>query len=210
MSTGYHASAWGLSNPILLKHSLIILGLNSFFNSIFIFLYFDLNFCRTKWHLNNRKMFCSNLGSKCSIVVRTLLQNTFYSVKTFLYIFSRHSIVFISPCSHETSASHDITLQTIICVAEERSKIYVDNIWSLDKVAVLLGKLSWMESNSSTSHNPWSGVTILLSLTVFLNMVAETMPVTSSNPLLGNATQAVCGCEVLWSLNTNMLTVVRD
>jgi len=30
------------------------------------------------------------------------------------------------------------------------------------------------------------GVTILLSLTVFLNMVAETMPVTSDNPLLGN------------------------
>ena len=40
-------------------------------------------------------------------------------------------------------------------------------------------------------HNCWArisfqGVTILLSLTVFLNMVAETMPVTSSNPLLGN------------------------
>ena len=31
-----------------------------------------------------------------------------------------------------------------------------------------------------------AGVTILLSLTVFLNMVAETMPVTSDNPLLGN------------------------
>ena len=91
-----------------------------------------------------------------------------------------------------------------------REKWNIDNIGSLDKVAVLLGKLSWMESNSSTSHNPWSGVTILLSLTVFLNMVAETMPVTSSNPLLGNATQAVCGCEVLWSLNTNMLTVVLD
>jgi len=30
-----------------------------------------------------------------------------------------------------------------------------------------------------------SGVTILLSLTVFLNMVSETMPVTSDNPLLG-------------------------
>ena len=29
------------------------------------------------------------------------------------------------------------------------------------------------------------GVTILLSLTVFLNMVVETMPVTSDNPLLG-------------------------
>ena len=91
-----------------------------------------------------------------------------------------------------------------------REKWNIDNIWSLDKVAVLLGKLSWIESNSCTSHNPWSGVTILLSLTVFLNMVAETMPVTSSNPLLGNATQAVCGCEVLWSLNTNMLTVVLD
>lgn len=32
-----------------------------------------------------------------------------------------------------------------------------------------------------------SGVTILLSLTVFLNMVSETMPVTSDNPLLGTA-----------------------
>ena len=31
-----------------------------------------------------------------------------------------------------------------------------------------------------------SGVTILLSLTVFLNMVCETMPVTSDNPLLGD------------------------
>ena len=30
------------------------------------------------------------------------------------------------------------------------------------------------------------GVTILLSLTVFLNMVSETMPVTSDNPLLGS------------------------
>lgn len=29
------------------------------------------------------------------------------------------------------------------------------------------------------------GVTILLSLTVFLNMVSATMPVTSDNPLLG-------------------------
>ena len=29
-------------------------------------------------------------------------------------------------------------------------------------------------------------MTILLSLTVFLNMVSETMPVTSDNPLLGN------------------------
>ena len=156
-------------------------------------------------------MFCSNLGSKCSIVVRTLLQNTFYSVKTFLYIFSQHSIVFISPCSHVTSASHDSRYHIAnhhLCGWREKQNI--DNIWSLDKVAVLLGKLSWMESNSSTSHNPWSGVTILLSLTVFLNMVAETMPVTSSNPLLGNATQAVCGCEVLWSLNTNMLTVVLD
>lgn len=32
-----------------------------------------------------------------------------------------------------------------------------------------------------------AGVTILLSLTVFLNMVSETMPVTSDNPLLGNS-----------------------
>ena len=30
-----------------------------------------------------------------------------------------------------------------------------------------------------------TGVTILLSLTVFLNTVSETMPVTSDNPLLG-------------------------
>jgi hypothetical protein len=30
------------------------------------------------------------------------------------------------------------------------------------------------------------GVTILLSMTMFLNMVAQTMPVTSDNPLLGN------------------------
>ena len=83
-------------------------------------------------------------------------------------------------------------------------------IWSLDKVTVLLGKLFWIESKSSMSRIPWSGVTILLSLTVFLNMVAETMPVTSSNPLLGNVTQASCGCQVLWSLTTNMLTVVLD
>ncbi len=32
-----------------------------------------------------------------------------------------------------------------------------------------------------------SGVTILLSLTVFLNMVSSTMPITSDNPLLGNS-----------------------
>jgi hypothetical protein len=30
------------------------------------------------------------------------------------------------------------------------------------------------------------GVTILLSMTMFLNMVSQTMPVTSDNPLLGN------------------------
>ena len=33
--------------------------------------------------------------------------------------------------------------------------------------------------------NSLTGVTILLSLTVFLNMVSATMPVTSDNPLLG-------------------------
>jgi hypothetical protein len=33
--------------------------------------------------------------------------------------------------------------------------------------------------------NSLPGVTILLSLTVFLNMVSATMPVTSDNPLLG-------------------------
>ncbi len=32
----------------------------------------------------------------------------------------------------------------------------------------------------------FSGVTILLSMTMFLNMVSQTMPITSDNPLLGN------------------------
>lgn len=35
--------------------------------------------------------------------------------------------------------------------------------------------------------NSLPGVTILLSLTVFLNMVSATMPVTSDNPLLGKS-----------------------
>ena len=39
--------------------------------------------------------------------------------------------------------------------------------------------------NYSSTSNMISGVTILLSLTVFLNMVSATMPVTSDNPLLG-------------------------
>ena len=36
-----------------------------------------------------------------------------------------------------------------------------------------------------------TGVTILLSLTVFLNTVSETMPVTSDNPLLGKEPRKV-------------------
>ena len=35
-------------------------------------------------------------------------------------------------------------------------------------------------------HN-FPGVTILLSLTIFLNMVSAMMPVTDNNPLLGNS-----------------------
>ena len=38
------------------------------------------------------------------------------------------------------------------------------------------------------------GVTILLSMTMFLNMVSQTMPITSDNPLLGNATHAQLAC----------------
>lgn len=42
---------------------------------------------------------------------------------------------------------------------------------------------------------PYTGVTILLSLTVFLNMVAETMPATSDAvPLLGKTLQKQIHC----------------
>ena len=50
----------------------------------------------------------------------------------------------------------------------------------------------WKLSCSTTSsllfneHN-FPGVTILLSLTIFLNMVSAMMPVTDNNPLLGNS-----------------------
>ena len=43
----------------------------------------------------------------------------------------------------------------------------------------------WWHTRRITSSGIISGVTILLSLTVFLNMVSATMPVTSDNPLLG-------------------------
>ena len=48
-------------------------------------------------------------------------------------------------------------------------------------ISLLLSPTKKVVENISTV----SGVTILLSLTVFLNMVVETMPVTSDNPLLG-------------------------
>ena len=59
-----------------------------------------------------------------------------------------------------------------------------------------------------------SGVTILLSLTVFLNMVAETMPVTSDNPLLGkyrlcsqtNSTNYCVISNTEWSSNIGLGT----
>ncbi len=43
--------------------------------------------------------------------------------------------------------------------------------------------------------NSLPGVTILLSLTVFLNMVSATMPVTSDNPLLGKESQLLLNKE---------------
>ena len=124
-----------------------------------------------------------------------------------IYLFPPQYCVYQSVLSWNQCISRYHIANHYLCGWRERKNI--DNIWSLDKVAVLLRKkLSWMESNSSTSHNPWSGVTILLSLTVFLNMVAETMPVTSSNPLLGNVTQAVCGlkCCDHWILTCSQLS----
>ena len=44
---------------------------------------------------------------------------------------------------------------------------------------------SFIFFHSDLCSHHFSGVTILLSLTVFLNMVSTTMPVTSDNPLLG-------------------------
>ena len=51
-----------------------------------------------------------------------------------------------------------------------------------------------------------TGVTILLSLTVFLNTVSETMPVTSDNPLLGKEPSK----EKLWAYHFSLATFLSS
>ena len=44
----------------------------------------------------------------------------------------------------------------------------------------------WIELNGREMKDWFSGVTILLSLTIFLNTVSEIIPITSDSPLIGN------------------------
>ena len=46
----------------------------------------------------------------------------------------------------------------------------------------------------------FSGVTILLSLTIFLNTVSEIIPITSDSPLIGKPGKQFCGLLYFWKI----------